>query len=244
MDISLGLTLYYICAIGSGIFWLLTYIAVIWRGFQDKTFSMPVVALSANASWEAIFSFVYTPPSLLLQYSSIAWLTFDLPILYQCFLYGANDFKAPFIKENFRFLLSLSILVSFSILLSLIVDFKDFRGVYSGFGINFMMSILYINLFIRRDGILGQSLYIALFKWLGTLFAFLSLFFPFPLSDISDMSSMTLQDFWIDTLLDQNYPLTPLIESLYFFIFIFDIAYNVFVYRRCQVLNLNPWLRF
>ena len=107
-----------------------------------------------------------------------------------------------------------------------------------------MMSVLYISLFIRRDGILGQSLYIAIFKWLGTLFAFLSLFLPFPLSDISDISSMTLQAFWVDTLLGQNYPLTPLIESLYFFIFIFDIAYIVFIYQRCQALKLNPWLRF
>jgi hypothetical protein len=40
-----------------GIFWSLTYILIIRRGFIDKTYSMPLATLSANISWEAIFSF-------------------------------------------------------------------------------------------------------------------------------------------------------------------------------------------
>ncbi len=51
-------------AIASGVFWTLTYLLIIRRGFQDKTYGMPFFALCANISWEFIFSFVlpHTPP--------------------------------------------------------------------------------------------------------------------------------------------------------------------------------------
>ncbi|YAF96103.1 MAG: hypothetical protein AB3A66_26905 [Nodularia sp. CChRGM 3473] len=65
-------TIYYTFAVGSGLFWLLAYTAIIWRGFRDRTFGMPIISLTANAAWEAIFSFFYIPPQKLLHYSSIA----------------------------------------------------------------------------------------------------------------------------------------------------------------------------
>ena len=45
--------------LGSGIFWTLTYVPIIWRGFLDQTYGMPLAALCANLSWEFIFSFVH-----------------------------------------------------------------------------------------------------------------------------------------------------------------------------------------
>ena len=41
-----------------GLFWSATYILIIRRGFKYKTFGMPMAALCANISWEAIFAFV------------------------------------------------------------------------------------------------------------------------------------------------------------------------------------------
>ena len=53
-----------------GIFWSLTYILIIRRGFIEKTYGMPLIALCANISWEAIFSFLHphSPPQLYINY--------------------------------------------------------------------------------------------------------------------------------------------------------------------------------
>ncbi len=48
-----------ICQLGMGLFWIITYILIIKRGFQDKKYGMPMVALCANISWEFIFTFIY-----------------------------------------------------------------------------------------------------------------------------------------------------------------------------------------
>ena len=63
--------------LGSGVSWTLVYILIINRGFQDRTFGMPLTALCANLSWEFIFSFIYpqNPPQ---NYINITWLAFDI----------------------------------------------------------------------------------------------------------------------------------------------------------------------
>ncbi len=42
--------------LGSGLFWTVTYLLIIRRGFRDQTYGMPLVALCANLAWEFIFS--------------------------------------------------------------------------------------------------------------------------------------------------------------------------------------------
>jgi hypothetical protein len=54
-----------------GIFWILAYVCIISKGFKDKTYGMPLIALCANNSWEFIFSFIL-PPSVCKL--SLVWL--------------------------------------------------------------------------------------------------------------------------------------------------------------------------
>ena len=42
-------------ALGSGVFWLVAYILIIYRGFKDQSYGMPVVAFIGNIAWEFIF---------------------------------------------------------------------------------------------------------------------------------------------------------------------------------------------
>jgi hypothetical protein len=48
-----------ILLVGTGIFWTITYLLIIRRGFLDHTYGMPLIALCANLTWEFIFSFVF-----------------------------------------------------------------------------------------------------------------------------------------------------------------------------------------
>ncbi|MCZ7372658.1 MAG: hypothetical protein O8C60_03205, partial [Candidatus Methanoperedens sp.] len=74
-----------------GLFWSLTYILIIRRGFKDKTYGMPLVALCANISWEAIFSFVHphSPPQLYINY---IWFFLDVLIVLQFLKFGRSEF--------------------------------------------------------------------------------------------------------------------------------------------------------
>jgi hypothetical protein len=42
-------------------------------------------------------------------------------------------------------------------------------SIYSAFAQNLMMSTLFITMLVRRNNVQGQAMYIAIFKWLGTL---------------------------------------------------------------------------
>ena len=75
-----------------GLFWSITYILSIGRGFKDKTYGMPLAALCANISWEGMFYFIYphSPPQLYIDY---AWFLIDVFILMQFLKYGRSEFS-------------------------------------------------------------------------------------------------------------------------------------------------------
>lgn len=223
--------------------WLFAYIGIIWRGFKDRSFGMPVTALSANISWEAIYSFIYEPFGDYLHVLSIPWFLLDIPIALQCFIYGENDFDAQFIKKNFRLIFLAAIAIAFPINLMAFYEFHDPEGEYTGFGINFMMSILFVSMLLRRDSIYGQSLYIAIFKWLGTLFAFLATSVE-ATTDFAHPLPADVYTFFTQIISHQTYPLTPLIKFLYLVIFCFDVLYILLLYRKISEKKINPWTRF
>jgi hypothetical protein len=97
-------------------------------------------------------------------------------------------------------------------------EFKDAEGKYAAFGQNLMMSVLFVTMLLRRNSVDGQSLYIALFKMIGTLLPsilFLRLF-----------------------------PSSILLNYLFIAILIFDLIYTVMLYRKLKSAGLNPWARF
>ncbi|MCC5633583.1 hypothetical protein LC613_39745 [Nostoc sphaeroides CHAB 2801] len=233
---STGATLNSICDIA----WVFTYMAIIWRGFKDRSLGMPMVALSANISWEAIYSFIYIPPSNALLYASIAWFIFDIPIVWQCFLYGYKDFPPHIKRKHFWLIFLASIAIAFSIIFGIASEFNDTKGVYTGFGINCMISILYVCMLFRRNDIAGQSIYIAIYKWIATMFAFLGSSFDAP-GDIN--KTLTFQTLMTEIFVEQTYPTTALIKILYAVIFIFDILYIILLYRKSREKKINPWAR-
>jgi hypothetical protein len=88
---------------------------------------------------------------------------------------------------------------------------------YTGFGLNLVMSVLFVFMIQRRDNVDGQSSYIAASKWLGSLAAY-----GFMLAD-------GIQ--------------TPVVNVLYAGVFVFDLLYIWLVYRKCHDQGINPWRR-
>jgi hypothetical protein len=219
----------------SCVFWLIAYVFIIVRGFKDKAFAMPITGLCANISWELIYGFIYEPYDYANTFS-IAWFLLDIPIAWQCYAYGAKDFKDRLISENFRLIFFFNLVASFTIVYTCFYEFKDFYGSYTGHGNNLMFSILYIAMLLRRNSIDGQSMYIAVSRSLGTLFALLGTAF-----DVMGDLNTPLNIYSILTI--QQYPFSPLIRALYFFTFIIDLTYIILLYQKIKEVKINPWQR-
>ena len=166
-----------------GIFWTLTYILIIRHGFKDRTYGMPLAALCANISWEAIFAFIHphSPPQLYINY---AWFVLDVIIVFQFLKFGKKEFSKLSLGQFYSLFL-VAIAVSFATILFVTYAFHDRLGAYSAFGQNLMMSALFLAMFFRRDTLRGQSFLISLFKMLGTGISSMAFYLYQPISHSS-----------------------------------------------------------
>jgi hypothetical protein len=172
-------------AVFSGIAWSVVYVILICQGFKHKTYGMPLFALSLNFAWETINSFndlvLQLPGPLDLQVElagyainvqgvvNACWAVLDAVILVTYFKYGRERCS----QQAQRYFVPWSILafiLGFALQFAFFFEFGPKDGpVYSAFAQNVVMSILFIVMLFSREDTKGQSLVLAVAKWLGTL---------------------------------------------------------------------------
>ena len=196
-----------------GLFWSITYILIIRRGFLDKTFGMPFAALCANISWEAIFAFVHphSAPQIFINY---AWFALDGVIVFQFFRYGKSELKLS--SVTFYLVFVLGIVTAISMILAVNAEFDDDIGVYAAFGQNLMMSVLFVWMLYSRGDLRGQSIYVGLFKMLGTGLSSLAFYLYKPIAADS-----------------------VLLHFLFVAIFVFDAIYFGLLIYKSRKLGLS-----
>jgi hypothetical protein len=155
----------------SGLCWIIVYLQLIHLGFKEKTYGMPFIALALNFTWEGIYSYI----GLTTNFSSIEtwiitiWFLLDILVVCTYLLYGKKYFPKYTSKEYFMPWTIIIFLVSFVIQYSFVIEFGHSGKLYSAFIGNLIMSILFINMLVHRNDLKGQSLTIAISKWIGTL---------------------------------------------------------------------------
>jgi len=200
--------------VSSGLFWTIAYLLILRRGYLDKLYGMPMVALCANLAWEFIFSFVYPHPKRQL-YIDYLWLLFDVGIMAQYLWYGRKEFPVHLPGSLFYVVFLFTLLYCGLTIALMAREFNDYIGIYAAFAQNLMMSVLFIRLLLKRDQVAGQSMYIALSKMVGTLFPSLLFYLYFPHS--------------------------YLLILLYGGIFLLDLVYVLLLYSKFRALGLPPW---
>ncbi len=201
--------------VAAGLFWTLTYLLIIKQGFQDQTFGMPLLALCANLSWEFIFAFIY-PHGLPQRYISRMWFIFDCLIVGQYLRFAPAEFSLP--AGWFFPVFVFSLMGSFAVLLLAIKKWDYPKGIYTALGQNLLMSVLFVVMLVNRGSIAGQSIYIALFKLLGT-----------------GMSTAAIGLWWKPT---------AVVRGVGAGIFLIDLLYLGMVYQTAMQAGLNPWAWF
>ena len=157
--------------IASGLAWTIVYIEAIRLGFKYKTYAMPVAALGLNIAWETIYGVHGLIGAVSAQsIINVLWAAADVVIVYTFFRFGRAELPKFVTRSLF---IGWGIVIfgtSYALQALFIGQFGWTDGArYSAFLQNLLMSGLFIALLVARRGTRGQSLVIAIAKWLGTL---------------------------------------------------------------------------
>jgi hypothetical protein len=154
----------------SGIAWTLVYIEAIRLGFTQKTYAIPVAALALNVAWESIYSVwgLATDPGLQAAIN-LVWALADLAIVYTFFRYGRRELPG-FVSRNLFICWGVGVFATaYVVQWAFVVEFGYEQAArYSAFLQNLLMSGLFVAMFVARRGPRGQSMTIAVAKWIGT----------------------------------------------------------------------------
>ncbi len=200
----------------SGICWTLVYIILIRRGLADETYGMPLFALTFNIAWELLFAFVFRDSTGILELVvNTIWCLFDVVIVYTYFRYGRKEFPKTVDVKWFLPWSIAAFVVGFVTIYFSAVEFGAAWGArYTAFAQNLMMSVLFVSMLVSRNSVSGQSIYAAIFKWIGT-------------------AVPTIQ-FSIQTC-------SKLILILGLGCFFYDALYTAMLYGKFRELGLNPF---
>lgn len=196
----------------TGAFWTAAYALIIYKGFKDKTYGMPLAALCVNLTWEFIFSFILPFKEAFFLPLNLIWLSLDSVMAYQLLTYGPKEFPhLP--KKYFYFFVALGIIFAPLATLAITFEAKDFIATYSGFAAALLTAICYVQMLIVRQSLRGQNMWIAVAKMLGSLMPSIGYYLYMP-----------------------EYAASHILRFLFVAIVTFDVIYiaMVFVYRKKQ----------
>ncbi|MGH4036344.1 MAG: hypothetical protein ACRQFF_00685 [Sphaerochaeta sp.] len=153
----------------SGVAWTIVYIEAIRKGFKDKTYAMPLFALGLNIAWEAIYAITGLSNPTIQTPVNFIWCALDVVIVVTYFLYGRKEFPDN-AKKYFIPYSILAFATNFAIQIAFYLHFSRSEAAsYSAFLQNAAMSILFLTMLFQRQSKKGQSVLLAVAKWIGTL---------------------------------------------------------------------------
>ena len=223
-------------ALISGICWTFVYICTVYRGFKDKSYGMPLVALALNFTWEITYSFIYPPTesSMALTVINTVWCILDAVIVITFLKNGYKYFEDSYgmSKPVFYLVTCLSFGFCFMFMYQSGPFFKDLPyfqnetfevGKFIANYQNAVMGALFVHLYYMRKksghGVEGLSLYAAILKMIGTSFTV----------GITQVTSHP-----------GNWQMVGIAECANI---IFDVWYVVLIYKELKSKGISPWKR-
>ncbi|MDO4941551.1 MAG: hypothetical protein Q4E73_01770 [Lachnospiraceae bacterium] len=156
----------------SGICWCIVYEECIRLALKDKTYAMPFWALALNITWEGIYTYYDLCVRADVQgIVNVLWFCMDVIILALYFKYGRKQHEAGSDRLFYLWTI-LGVAAMFLVQFAYVKEFGlegHLSAQYSAFAQNLIMSIAFIHMLIQRGNTKGQSMLLAIAKWIGTL---------------------------------------------------------------------------
>ena len=157
----------------SGVGWCIVYEECIRLGFRQKTYAMPFWALAMNIAWEGIYAVSDLSAGIGLQpIVNLLWFLMDIVILGTYLKHGRQEWTSRGGDKAFYAWTALGIAAMFAVQMAFYAEFGNeghLSAQYSAFVQNLIMSVAFIDMLKRRGSSKGQSLLLAVAKWIGTL---------------------------------------------------------------------------
>lgn len=155
----------------SGVAWTVVYVDAIRIGFKDRSYAIPAAALGLNFAWEVIYAARSVATGITVQgVFNIAWALADVVIVYTYLRFGRSGLPGWVSRQLFIGWALLLGATCAAVQLLFVAEFGwEDAGRYAAFLQNLLMSGLFIAMFVARGGSRGQTLLIAVAKWIGTL---------------------------------------------------------------------------
>jgi len=195
--------------------WLVAYALMIRQAEIDRVPAMPLVPLSLNLAWELVFGFVLPDPTFPMAWINRAWFVVDLVLVAQMLRFGRAEMTTLVPRSWFVPAVLTSIALALAAILTFTLDVEDWGGSYTGWGDQAVNSIAFLFMLTRRRSSRGQSLYIVLFRSLGTL-----PLIPFELTVSPD---------------------SLFIRFTFVAFVLVDAIYAVLLHRQCVAEGRDPW---
>jgi hypothetical protein len=154
----------------SGLAWTIVYVQCIRVGLRDRTYAMPLAALGLNIAWESTYAVHGLAGAAGAQpVINLVWALIDLVIVSTFFRFGRAEF--PTLSRSLFAGLGAGVFASSYVVQWLFIGQFGWTDAakYSAFLQNLLMSGLFIAMLVARHGPRGQSMLIAVAKWIGTL---------------------------------------------------------------------------
>ena len=157
-----------ILALAGSIFWLIAYVLMIRKGFQDSTYGIPLLAIMLNFTWEIIYTTIYPPSARGEWWLRLIWLVADVPNVWLLVRFGRASQKIPYIRAHYYVALVATFVLCFVGHLGYHDIGAYMGGTQSAYIINYVMSVLFVFLYFDRPDAKGLSYGGAWTKMLGT----------------------------------------------------------------------------
>jgi hypothetical protein len=149
--------------------WTLAYGQTVARCFKEKTYGLPLAIIFMNVGWEFVFAFEFVAPGVpALVWGNRLWFFGDVVVVTQVFLYGKDAQTNPWVKKHFYLISVAGVLLSTLFVYYFAKYFNDVYGLALSFMINFVESILFIDLLLSRPTLRGLPYGAAWTKMIGT----------------------------------------------------------------------------
>ena len=170
--------LFWLVAVPTAIGWTLTYLLAIRQAVVDGRVGIPAYLVAVDFAWEFTLTFVLqqTPRQ---RQIDLVWLICDAVLLYQVFRFGHAD-HPRLSPRAFRWsVIGVAVWAALAVLAGA-SEFHDTDGMYTGMIIQVPLSAAFLLMLSRRGSSVGQSMYIAVAKFVGSLAAGLTAFLVYP----------------------------------------------------------------
>src|SRR5659263_565954 len=137
--------------------------------------------------------------------------TYGMPLAAVCANISWEGIFSCLSNKKFKAMFLFALATCFGLVFSITREFNDWQGAYAAFGQNLVMSILFIVMLFNRNDLRGQSMFIALFKMLGTAISSLAFYLYQPISQGSFI-----------------------LPFLFVSIFIYDLIYVILIHQKSR----------